>query len=642
MANLNNEKRAIKLESASVALKKYFDYFQIDDSQKNIYDMLATGNNFIEPANLVEYAKIKGLDLVVSAFDEKEFMELKENVFPIIAVINDKEVEKYVIIKKTTNNSVVILENETGLEKKYTFDDFFEFSTSTYIVQKVKYGYLDFKNTFKKFVEINKEKDKLLSLILAEFFIYALVCIVSVLWLRNFKASGGINSLRYTIFIASFLTLGLQTSLNSQMNQSIRALSKGDFTINSFVLNVVLKSILCLIVIFTLFEYSLINFLFLLAVATISIFTALFFGKKANFVNMKAEFESEKYLKFIDKCNKNNYFDKSLEKEKQIRYKNYDDTKYEKDKQDYLLRTLMDFLILIIILISLMIFQSSLHKSNNILVLDFVLAIYYLLPFFIPFRDLIVKLFYKDKIERDNFLNLEIEKIENQLNELTFEKNLKIENLHYEFVYNKPILKNINVKISNGKKVLICGESGAGKTTLANLIIKNFEMQKGDISFDDISIKNLDLNKSSEEIFYISEDAIMFDATILENITMFEKISMKRVVYVCQKLGIHSAIQKKSFNYKTWFDYKNPVLSNVEIKKILIARAILKKPKFLIIDGFTDVFDESDVELINDLLNANENIKTVLMFSRNIPKNFKFDVIYELDNGMIKQKINIG
>lgn len=209
--------------------------------------------------------------------------------------------------------------------------------------------------------------------------------------------------------------------------------------------------------------------------------------------------------------------------------------------------------------------------------------------------------------------------------------------MHYEYYHNRGILKNINIKIPKNSIAFVFGPSGAGKAVLANIITKNIEQTKGEIFIDEVPINNI----NSNDLCYIPEENIeLFSCTVLENITMFEKISMKRVVGICKKMGLHSKIQRKVFGYRTIINENDKcVLLELEIKLIAIARAILINPKILIIDGFNDVFDEVSVENINGLLKENDSIDAVIIFGRKLPKDLDYNISYRLNNGVIEEKI---
>ncbi len=692
MINLNNEERVMKLDSASFALKKYFDYLHINDSRKSIYDKLSTGNSFIESENLIEYANEKGLKLSKKTFTKEEFLTFTKESFPLIAVVSKDGLDSYVVISKRTKNKLTLVEENKVQD--VTFEDFFAKSTFECIVSNSKHSYINHKFVKDEFVNIIKSKNKLLSTLFMQASVYALANIVAVIWLNSFsKDVLAKSTVFYLISLVSFAVLGMQMSLLSHSGQVINSISLINDTlkidnyllrsskvigdknvvksynyiesvkkesinqnrsVTNFVLTTILSGSIALVALVVIFTQSIYAGVIWVVSTLILICSALFFGNKSNLLSLKLKNTENEY--FIQLEEVSHYARESklisenpvINDVKANKFNEYVKSNFELEKIDSAFKTTVDLFLVITSLIMLVAYKESLGNGFNTTKV-YIMIVFFTIPFLLPLRTFIFKLYDKAKVENSYYLikscfdlvtaydNAQRFRV-GKLRDARFENALDFKNIHYEYFYKKPILKNINIKIPKGKKVLVYGESGSGKTVLANLVLQNLKPTKGEILLDDKNISALDTTIFDERIEFVAEGVQLFDATILENITMFERISMKRVVEVCKKIGIHSEIQKKPFNYHTKVNGDSDNLSAVEVKKIAIARAILRKPEFLIIDGINDVFTDNDVEQLNDLLGENKNIRTVLMFARNIPSNLSYDIAYNLSNGVINLK----
>ncbi len=692
MINLNNEERVMKLDSASFALKKYFDYLHINENRKSIYDKLSTGNSFIESENLIEYASEKGLKLSKKTFTKDEFLTFGKEMFPLIAVLDKDGLDTYVVITKRTKNTLTVAEEEKV--RDITFEEFFLKTTYECIISHTKHSYINLRFVKEEFFDVLKNKNKLMSTLFMQAGIYALANIVAVIWLNSFhEETLAKSTVFYLLSLVSFAVLGMQISLLSHSGQVINSIALindtlkidkylvrsskiiGDknvknafnyiesvkkesinpnLSITNFVLTSVLSGAVATVAILVIFTQSLASGIIWVIVTVILVIAALFFGSKSNLLSLKAKSAENEYFKQLEEVSHLAKESKLIAENvvindvKNAKFNEYVKSNFDLEKIDSAFKTTVDLFLVITSLIMLVAYRDGLGNDFNVTKL-YLMITFFTIPFILPLRCLVFKLYDKSKIENSYYLVKNcfdlVTAYENaqrfrvgKMPDARFESALALKNVHYEYAYKKPILKNISIKVPKGKKVLVYGESGSGKTVLANLILQNLKPTKGEILLDERELSKLDTTDFDKKVEFVPDNIQLFDATILENITMFERISMKKVVDVCKKIGIHSEIQKKAFNYHTRVSGNNDNLSAIEVKKIAIARAILRKPEFLIIDGINDVFTESDIEQLNELLMDNKNIKTVLMFSRNVPSNLSYDIAYNLSSGVINLK----
>ncbi|MCX8185380.1 MAG: ATP-binding cassette domain-containing protein, partial [Sulfolobales archaeon] len=157
-----------------------------------------------------------------------------------------------------------------------------------------------------------------------------------------------------------------------------------------------------------------------------------------------------------------------------------------------------------------------------------------------------------------------------------------------------PVLKDISFSIKSGEIVAIVGHTGAGKTTIANLLMKFYEPIKGRIKIDNIDIKEVKLSSLRKFISYIPQETYLFPGTVMENIKVVKPdASDEEVVGICEKLGIHRYISKLPNGYSTDVGEVGKRLSIGEKQLIAIARATLKSSRVVIFD---EAFSSVDAE----------------------------------------------
>ncbi len=188
------------------------------------------------------------------------------------------------------------------------------------------------------------------------------------------------------------------------------------------------------------------------------------------------------------------------------------------------------------------------------------------------------------------------------------------------FTYDRKInsLKSINLSINPKEKLVIVGSNGSGKSTFLNLIPRLIDPSKGNIKIDGIDIKSLDIIDLRSMIALVSQDIILFDLTILENLKLAnQNATMKEIEKACEIADSHNFIKKLKKGYNTLVGDRGLKLSGGQRQKIAIARAILKKPKILLLDEATSALDNhSEKKIISGLNNFSKDITTITIAHR--------------------------
>lgn len=218
---------------------------------------------------------------------------------------------------------------------------------------------------------------------------------------------------------------------------------------------------------------------------------------------------------------------------------------------------------------------------------------------------------------------------------LIFNKVIKVENLFFQYAKNLPmVLKNINLEIKKGEKIIIKGESGAGKTTLTNTISFLLEPSEGSILIDGIKINSKNKKNWQKNIAIIPQTVFLSEGTISENIAIgidADKIDHDKVEKCSELVHISNFIESLPDGYKTKVGERGIRFSGGQRQRIGMARALYKNANLLIMDEPTNSLDKDTEDLImNTLANIKKNI-TIIMVSHSKNSHKYFDRIIELD-----------
>lgn len=237
----------------------------------------------------------------------------------------------------------------------------------------------------------------------------------------------------------------------------------------------------------------------------------------------------------------------------------------------------------------------------------------------------------------DEFLNSE-----NEIFEITSKDIIKIRgNIEFknvEFSYTKePFIKNFNLKVKVGEKIAIVGKTGAGKTTIVNLLMRFYEIDRGNIYIDGMNIKDIPIKELRDNIGIVLQDTKIFTETVKENIAYgLENISEDEIKRVSKLSKADTFIEKLPQKYNTIIN--NEMLSEGEIQLITIARVMLRNPSILILDEATSNIDLITENKIQQSMLELMKGKTTFIIAHRLSTIQNADRILYLENGNIVEQ----
>ena len=214
--------------------------------------------------------------------------------------------------------------------------------------------------------------------------------------------------------------------------------------------------------------------------------------------------------------------------------------------------------------------------------------------------------------------------------------SFNIKSFKYE---NNDILKNINFNINKGEKIALVGQSGGGKSTITDLLARFYDVNDGQITIDGINIKDIELENLRSLMGIVSQESILFNDTIFNNIKIGNlEATEKDIITAAKAAYAHDFILNCEDGYNTNIGNSGEKLSGGEKQRISIARAILKNPQILILDEATSSLDSESEKLVQNALTNLMQSRTTLVIAHRLSTIENADLIIVLNNGEITEK----
>lgn len=219
---------------------------------------------------------------------------------------------------------------------------------------------------------------------------------------------------------------------------------------------------------------------------------------------------------------------------------------------------------------------------------------------------------------------------------LSFKNEINFKNIFFSYKPNEPILSDFNMSIKRGETVGLIGPSGAGKTSIADLLLRFFELEKGEIFVDGINISKIDLHDWRSKIGYVSQDTFLINDSIRNNIKFYdESITDEKMIEAAKLANIHEFIIKQKKGFDAIVGERGVMLSGGQRQRIALARALARNPEFLILDEATSALDsESEILIQNSINNLKRKI-TIFIIAHRLSTILDADRVLVLNKGNI-------
>ncbi|MDC1044962.1 ABC transporter ATP-binding protein [Candidatus Pelagibacter ubique] len=217
---------------------------------------------------------------------------------------------------------------------------------------------------------------------------------------------------------------------------------------------------------------------------------------------------------------------------------------------------------------------------------------------------------------------------------------IKFNNINFRYnADEKNILTNVNLNITGGKMTSLVGHSGAGKSTILNLIPRFYDVQSGDIMIDDQSIYKVKIKSLRDKISLVSQDTTLFDDTIKNNIGYAkDNVSDEEIITAAKFSYAHEFIDKLPNKYETIIGENGIRLSGGEKQRLSIARAMIKKSPIILLDEATSSLDAETESKIQDALKILTKDRTTIVIAHRLSTILNSDQIYIIDAGNVVAK----
>lgn len=220
-----------------------------------------------------------------------------------------------------------------------------------------------------------------------------------------------------------------------------------------------------------------------------------------------------------------------------------------------------------------------------------------------------------------------------------FKGNIKFENVHFSYIPDEEVLKDISFEVKSGQTIAIVGATGAGKSTIINLLNRFYDIQKGKIYIDEMDIKEMTISSLRAQIAVVLQDVFLFADTILNNITLNNPdITEAQVETAAKNIGIHEFIMSLPNGYHYNVKERGVMLSSGQRQLISFLRAYVTNPSILILDEATSSVDSYSEHLMQVATEKITKDRTSIVIAHRLATIQKADKIIVMDAGHIVEQ----
>jgi len=216
---------------------------------------------------------------------------------------------------------------------------------------------------------------------------------------------------------------------------------------------------------------------------------------------------------------------------------------------------------------------------------------------------------------------------------------ISFQKLHFSYLLGEEVLHGISLDIKAGETVAIVGATGAGKSTIINLLSRFYEYDAGDITIDKISIKDFELNALRKHVAVVLQDVFLFADSLFNNITLYnDTISREEVAQAAKKIGVHDFIESLPGGYDYNVKERGVMLSSGQRQLIAFLRAYITQPAILVLDEATSSVDSYTEEIIQKAIDTLTQGKTSIVIAHRLATVKNADRIIVMDQGTIVEQ----
>jgi ATP-binding cassette, subfamily B, bacterial MsbA len=220
----------------------------------------------------------------------------------------------------------------------------------------------------------------------------------------------------------------------------------------------------------------------------------------------------------------------------------------------------------------------------------------------------------------------------------SFEKEIQFENVSFSYE-KKRTIKNLNLTITKGKTIALVGPSGGGKSTIADLLARFYEVTEGDIKLDGISLRDYDMYDLRKLMGIVTQETMLLHDTVYNNIAFGRPEATQEAIIAAAKIAhAHEFIMELSQGYQTVIGERGNKLSGGQAQRLSIARAVLGNPPILILDEATSALDSASEQLVQAALNQYMRDRTAIIISHRLSTTRYADEILVIDKGEVVEK----